>query len=135
MLQSVLTLPFRPTPFSPAIRHFSGCEILEPALILAVHVLREVDFPTNAVVHGQLGSDTPRVLNVREKPILPFSRIGRIADVPREGIAPALAAERQARDRRRWDQQWWSGRTSTDRSGESRSEREGLLRSGDPRQI
>ena len=66
--------------------HFTGGEVLEAALVFAVHVLREIDFPTNSVIHGQLRGDAPSVLDVGEEAILAFGRLGGIADVAGEGL-------------------------------------------------
>ena len=65
---------------------FAGGEVLEAAVVLAVDVLREVDLPAQADVHGELRRDLPGVLHVGEEAVLPFGGLGGVADVAGERV-------------------------------------------------
>src|SRR5262245_57918684 len=56
-------------------QHFSGGKTLITALVLPVHVLREIDLPAQPVVDGQSWRDAPGVLDVGEETALPLSSV------------------------------------------------------------
>ena len=83
-------------------------QVLEASVVLAVHVLREVNLPAQAVIQGQLRGDAPGVLNVGEEPLLAFGGIGRVTHVARRTIPHRPAGTKPGRGRRHWDLRWWS---------------------------
>ena len=72
--------------FAQVGQHFTGGQVLESSLPFTVHVLREVDLPTQSVVQREIRSHTPRVLDIREGAFLTFRGFRRGAYVPRERL-------------------------------------------------
>ena len=82
-------------------------DVGESAVIFAVHVLGEVNLPTQSVINCEFWSDAPRVLRVIEHSMLTFRRVDAGADVAakvrhipkheRSEIQSATAATRSSR--------------------------------------
>ena len=70
----------------PGRQDFAGAQVDEAAFAGAVHGLRTIEFPAQAVVHGQLLGDAPGVLPIEEPAILCLAGIVYGADVALEEL-------------------------------------------------
>ena len=64
--------------------HFAGSEILEPSVIFAVDILREVDLPAQADFIVSFGVICQVSCDIREQTILSFRGFGGVTDITRE---------------------------------------------------
>ena len=81
--------------------NFSLNDVGEAAVIFAVHVLREIHFPTQSVIHSQFRSDAPGVLTVIEHSVLALggvdtrahiaTQLGNIAKQERRQIKASIS--------------------------------------------
>src|SRR5262249_22735779 len=65
-------------------QHFTGMNVQPATLVFSGYGLRIIDFPSQSVVHSQLGGYLPSILAVVEGTPLPFARIERVRDISLE---------------------------------------------------
>src|SRR5712675_1828842 len=61
--------------------NFAGIQPDNSAITIFVHVLREINFPSQSVIQRQSRSDSPGILDIEKFTVLPLGCICRIADV------------------------------------------------------
>ena len=66
-------------------QHFPGAGVHKAAIAGCIHILREVNVPTQTVIHCEFRGEAPGILNVGEQPVLPLGCSGGVADVTLEG--------------------------------------------------
>ncbi len=83
MRQSSIDVPIEVRAVLPGNQYLACAQVLEAAITGAVHILGEVNLPSQPVTYRQLSADSPGVLSVGKETILPLGRARGIANVPR----------------------------------------------------
>src|SRR6267143_3884760 len=97
MRQSSMDIPIEVRAVLPGNQYLACAQVLEAAIIRAVHILGKVNLPAQPVTYGQLSADSPGVLGVSKETVLPLGRARGIANVPRERLHLAQKKGRQGK--------------------------------------